>query len=254
MKKWFLTSIIALVVLIAPMTLMANELITQADALFEESTLASYDKAMVLYQKAVEKEPDSFEVNWKSARVHQNYGDMSLAQKVPDWKERCAKHGKIGLNFAAKAIELKPERVEGYFYYGCSAATYSDGAGIIAILREKIISKIQKNLEKAYEIDKKFDHGGPMQALGRFWFVLPWPKKDRDKSILYLRESQKIFPDDLAGAVFLAEALLDTKKEEDKEEAKKLLQIALNPDPSKFSQSTIEIYGSKAKKILAEMD
>ncbi len=253
MKRWFFTSLIALLVLITPLNLMANDLISQADALFKESKLASYEKAMDLLQKVVDSEPDNFEAIWKSAEVHQNYGDMSLAQKVPDWKERCAKHGKIGMNFAAKAIELEPERVEGYYFYGCSAGTYSDGVGLIAILRENIIGKIQKNFEKAYGIDKRYNNGGPIQALGRFWFVLPWPKKDRDKSILYLRESQKLFPDDLAGAVFLAEALLDTKNKEDKKEAKKLLQIALNPDPAKFSQSTIEIYGSKAKKLLEDM-
>ncbi len=84
--------------------------------------------------------------------------------------------------------------------------------------------------------------GGPMKALGRFWFVLPWPMQDKKLSLQYLREFQKAFPSDAEGQVYLAEVLLKTG---DKDEAKTLLD--------KASSSSEKYYADWAKKLLADM-
>jgi predicted Zn-dependent protease len=81
-----------------------------------------------------------------------------------------------------------------------------------------------------------------MKALGRFWFVLPWPMQDKKLSVKYLREFQKSFPNDPEGQVFLAETLMKTG---DKDEAKSLLQ--------KASISNDKYFADWAKRLLAEM-
>ena len=102
--------------------------------------------------------------------------------------------------------------------------------------------KTQDSFEKAYKVNKLYNDGGPIKALGRFWFVLPWPLQDKKLSLQYLREFQKFFPNDLEGQLYLCETLLKTGG---KDEAKTLLQ--------KASASDDKYYADWAKRLLADM-
>ncbi len=61
---------------------------------------------------------------------------------------------------------------------------------IFTALKEGLKDKTQTSFETAYGIDKNFNKGGPILSLGRFWAVLPWPLKDKKKSLEYYREFQ----------------------------------------------------------------
>ena len=61
-------------------------------------------------------------------------------------------------------------------------------------------------------------------ALGRFWFVLPWPMNDKKKSLKFLREAHDKFPDNIEGMLYLGEVLLDEGKKSDRPEAETLLK------------------------------
>jgi hypothetical protein len=87
-----------------------------------------------------------------------------------------------------------------------------------------------------------YEDGGPIKALGRFWFVLPWPMQDKKLSLNYLREYQKLFPNNAEGQVFLAETLIKTGS---KDEAKALLQ--------KAETSSEKYWSDWAKRLLTEM-
>jgi hypothetical protein len=66
----------------------------------------------------------------------------------------------------------------------------SDGVSVFTALKEGLKDKTQTSFEKTYAIDKMYKEGGPMISLGRFWAVLPWPMRDREKSLQYYREYQ----------------------------------------------------------------
>jgi len=113
---------------------------------------------------------------------------------------------------------------------------------VLTALKEGLKDKTQSSFEKAYKADKMYHDGGPIKALGRFWFVLPWPLQDKKLSLQYLREYQKLFPNDAEGQVYLAEALM---KAGEKDEAKAVLQ--------KASVSGDRYYADQAKRMLGEM-
>ncbi len=239
--------------LLCPVSAVADDRIAQADRLYQEGGFESYRQAIALYEQVIAASPESFEALWKCARVHQWFGDLARHRQVPGWKAQCQAHGQAGMQYAARAIELEPERVEGYFFYGCSAGTYSDGVGFITLMREGIGGKIEKNLLEACRLDKRFDHGGPLQALGQFYSLLPWPLRNEEKALFYLRESRQIFPDDPCGLVFLAELLLKSGKDKDRQEAVQLLQAAAAPDPALFPLAVVEIYGTRARSLLSQL-
>ncbi len=253
MKKRLLGSLIAALFLIIPVCLQAGDLIAEADGYYEQGNLDSFKKAIGLYEQATRQDPANFEAWWKLARAHQWYGDLSQSRDVSGWKEICVEHGKAGMNAADKAIALKPNNVEGHFFKGCCAGTLSEGAGIMTLIKEDIVGTIESSFLKAYEIDKRFDHGGPMQAIGQFYMSLPWPFNDKKKAMQYLRENQQIYPDDPCGQVILAQLLIKQNKRGDRDEARQLLQKATKPDPQKFLPHVVEVYSKKARNTLNEM-
>jgi tetratricopeptide (TPR) repeat protein len=217
---------------------MAADYLAQADALYDKGGMDNYKKSIPLYIKAVEANPNSYEANWKCARANRDYGDKAKKNKVEGWEEICAKHGKAGLAYGEKAIALEPEKPEGHWYYGLSVGIYSDGVSILTAIKEGLKDKTQNSFEKVYALDKTFDDGGSILALGRFWTVLPLWMKDYDKAMKYLREFQGTQYFDYSppdGPIYLAELLLKVGGKKNKAEAKALLDKAAQSDDKYFS-------------------
>jgi tetratricopeptide (TPR) repeat protein len=226
-----------------PVSLMAADYVAEADKLFDQGGLEGYQQAIDLYQKALAENPDSYEANWKCARAYREYGDEAKSKKVEGWKEICAKYGKTGMQYAQKAIELEPEKPDGHYYYGLNVGIYADGVSIFTALAEGLKDKTQTSFEKTYEINKMYKKAGPMLSLGRFWAVLPWPMRDRKKSLKYYREYQttEYFADNAEANVYLGELLIQIGGEKNKAEAKGYLEKALESDDPYFRDQAKEL-------------
>lgn len=242
MRRYFGMGLVFSLLFIMPVCLMAQDLLAEGNALYDKgkSNVESYKLSAEKFVKALEAKPDSYEAAWKAARSYREYANDSKKKNVPNWKGICKEYGKLGMKFGEKAIALNPNAVEGNFWYGCSVGNYSDGVSVVTALKEGLKNKTQASFEKSYKINKMYTDGGPVKALGRFWFVLPWPLQDKDLSLKYLKEYQKLFPNDAEGQIYLGELLLKMKN---KDEAKVLLQ--------KAESSSDKYYADQAKKLLA---
>jgi tetratricopeptide (TPR) repeat protein len=222
---------------------MAADYVTDADKHFDRGGLANYKQAIELYQKAIVENPDSYEAAWKCARAYREYGDAAKSQKVEDWKDICAQYGKQGMQWAQKATELDPSKPDGYYYYGLNVGVYSDGVSVFTALTEGLKDKTQRSFEKAYQIDKMYNKGGPMIALGRFWAVLPWPLYDRKKSLEYYKEYQatEYFADNMEAHVYLGELLIQMGGDKNKAEANVYLEKAAQSDDLYFRDRANEL-------------
>ncbi|HPS93622.1 MAG TPA: hypothetical protein PK600_04070 [Deltaproteobacteria bacterium] len=242
MRRYFGMGLVFSLLFIMPVCLMAQDLLAEGNALYDKgkSNVESYKLSAEKFVKALEAKPDSYEAAWKAARSYREYANDSKKKNVPNWKGICKEYGKLGMKFGEKAIALNPNAVEGNFWYGCSVGNYSDGVSVVTALKEGLKNKTQASFEKSYRINKMYTDGGPVKALGRFWFVLPWPLQDKDLSLKYLKEYQKLFPNDAEGQIYLGELLLKMKN---KDEAKVLLQ--------KAESSSDKYYADQAKKLLA---
>jgi tetratricopeptide (TPR) repeat protein len=243
MKRTLIGGLCFLLVMFIPVSLMAADYVAEADKLFDQGGLEGYQQAIDLYQKALAENPDSYEANWKCARAYREYGDEAKSKKVEGWKEICAKYGKTGMQYAQKAIELEPEKPDGHYYYGLNVGIYADGVSIFTALAEGLKDKTQTSFEKTYEINKMYKKAGPMLSLGRFWAVLPWPMRDRKKSLKYYREYQttEYFADNAEANVYLGELLIQIGGEKNKAEAKGYLEKALESDDPYFRDQAKEL-------------
>ena len=236
MKRLIPAALMATFLLIFPMGVAAVDYLAEADKIFDQGGLENYKKSIDLYLKAVEQEPDDYEAAWKCARAHREYADKVKKKGLEGWENICAEYGVTGMIYASKAIELKPERPDGHYYYGLNVGIYSDGVSIFTALKEGLKDKTQKSFEKTYEINKMYKDGGPMLSLGRFWAVLPWPLRDRKKSLAYYREYQetKFFATNTEAQLFLAELLIQIGGDENKSEAKGYVENGLKSDDPYF--------------------
>jgi len=247
MKRKLSCGLVVLLVILFPVGLMAADYIAEADRAFERSGMDGYKQAIELLEKALAENPESYEASWKCARAYREYGDAAKSQKVEGWKAICADYGKKGMQYAQKAVELEPEKPDGHYYYGLNVGIYSDGVSVFTALAEGLKDKTQTSFEKTYEINKMYKDAGPMLSLGRFWAVLPWPMRDRKKSLQYYREYQatEYFADNLEAHFYIGEVLYQSGGNENKAEAKGLLEKAATSDDPYFRD--------KAKELLAKI-
>ena len=244
MMRVFKIALYLCVFSILPIALHAEDFMAQGNALYDKGKVSfeSYKQAGDVFAKALEANPNSYEAAWKAAHSYRYFADESKKKNTQNWKAVCKEYGKLGMKYGEKAIALNQNGVEGNAWYGFSVASYSDSVSVLTALREGLKGKTQDSFEKAYKVNKLYNDGGPIKALGRFWFVLPWPLQDKKLSLQYLREFQKFFPNDPEGQVYLCETLLKTGG---KDEAKTILQ--------KASASGDRYYADWAKRLLADM-
>jgi tetratricopeptide (TPR) repeat protein len=236
MRRYIWWAVTGTLILVFPMYASAVDYLAEADEIFDQGGLENYKKSIELYVKAVEQQPDDFEANWKCARAYREYADKAKKKGIEGWKDICEQYGKAGMQYAKKAIELRPERPEGYYYYGLNVGIYSDGVSILTALSEGLKDKTQQSFEKAYALNKMYKEGGPILALGRFWAVLPWPLRDRQKALGYYREYQqtRYFATNTEAQLFLAELLIQIGGDKNKAEAKGYLEKALQSEDPYF--------------------
>lgn len=248
MKKPSLPVTLLLVAaIISPLPVFAGS-IADADALYEQGGMVSVVNSIDMYEQFLARNPDNFEANWKCARACRQFGEAAKKGQVDDWKKICAEYGKKGMIYGAKARELNPDDPAGYYYFGLSVGTYSDGTSILTALKEGLKDKTQINFEKVYELDKRYDDGGSILALGRFWAVLPWPLYNNKKALAYYREFQQTeyFQSSTEGRVYLSELLIKLGGDRNVAEARDLLnQAILNGEP---------YFTDWAQRLLNKMD
>jgi len=222
--------------------------LTIAAELIDMKGLENYKKALDLTTAAAKKDPNSFKANWMAAESCRKYGMDAQELDLADWKDTCKLYGKKGMAYGEKAIALNPKKADGYYWYGMNVGIYADATSILTALKEGLKDKTQNSFETAYKIDKKYDKAGPIAALGRFWFVLPWPLNDDDLSLEYYREYQQTeffaIPDTAQVNVHIAELLMESGSTE--REAKTLLEQVPKLTKNKY-------WNDKAKALLEDM-
>jgi hypothetical protein len=80
----------------------------------------------------------------------------------------------------------------------------------------------------ALRIDKDFQDGAPQVVWGRYFFKLPWPKRDLDESIKVLRAAVRSHPNNWRAKLYLADSLIVNGLEGQDDEAHALVQQILD--------------------------
>jgi hypothetical protein len=173
-----------------------------------------------LVRDAVAADAASFEANWRQASLLSWSADGAA-----DGSDLKGQLGKSAWMAGDRAIKARPADVRGHYYSGVGLGLYSEGVGILTALREGLEGKFRDRIQAALRIDKDFLDGAPQVVWGRYFYKLPWPKRDVHRSVEVLGACVHDHPKNLRAKLYLADSLDD---EGNKAEAKQLAQEVID--------------------------
>jgi tetratricopeptide (TPR) repeat protein len=202
-------------------------------------------KTIALFEKVLALDPDNYGALWKIARSYFFIGDA--LPETEEFKNQHKECGEKGMFYAKRAVAVNPKGVEGHYYSGLSIAQYSIGISIVKALIKGLGPEYEKHIGKAIELNKLYDNAGPLRAMGRYWYRLPWPKRNIDKSIDYLKEAEAFAPLSIRGRVYLSESCIKAGK---KDCAREQLTMALATEPDLKLEFDAMRWKTRAQELL----
>jgi tetratricopeptide (TPR) repeat protein len=190
--------------------------------------------------------PDDFEVLWRIARYHFWTADAPGIDS-----EEKSRQGKLGWDYGDRAANARPERVEGWFYGASGVGQYSLGISVVTALFRGMESKYTERLSRAQSIDASLNGYAADVAWGRYWFELPWPKYDSEKSEEAYRRALRANPNNLRAKVYLAELYL---KEDRPKEAASLVAEVLAARPGAYDAPEERRAQQEARALLPKLE
>lgn len=185
----------------------------------------SFNSSLLLYKKALAYDPLSYEANWRISRSY-----FWLSDQMGDSEgEEHKSIGELGMQYGRAAIQQNPSGIEGHYYYALSVAQYGLGISIIKALVQGLGSEYEDHLKTVMKINREYDDAGALRAMGRYFYKLPWPKRDLDRSIEYLKQATRITHWNCRGHVYLAESYL---KKGERNSAREDLMLAIKEEGS----------------------
>ena len=194
-------------------------------------------------QQHLAAEPRSFEANWRLSALYNWTADA----KEGDEK---AALGKKAWDAGDRAIAANANDVHSHYNAAVGIGLYSEGVGIITALSQGLEGKFRDRILNALRLDKDYLDGAPQVVWGRYFFKLPWPKRDMDQSTKVLTEAVRPHPRNLRAKVYLADCYADNDKvEEGTKLIRQVIDAPLGDDPpedrrmKKKARNWIEAHG-----------
>ena len=129
-----------------------------------------------------------------ASKAQYEYGNYLFKNNIPGWKKEAKEYAIRGMKYGEAAYKSNHERVEGWYWYAMNVSLYSDCVSILSAIAEGLQGKIQKALENAYRIDKRYEEGGPIVAIGRYWQLIPKiAGRNLDKAEAFYNEYMKLY-------------------------------------------------------------
>ena len=156
-------------------------------------------EAQQLADAAVAAAPGDYGALWRAARVY-----FALSDDRGSAKADRARFGKTAWELGQRAAAANPSGVAGHYWSALGIGSYAQDMGVIRALANGIEGKFTGELQRATDLDPRYDNGNIFVAWGAYHMELPWPKRDRKKSEEMLRRALAINPASLTARLYLA--------------------------------------------------
>lgn len=181
----------------------AGSWVARYDDLYQERDKGPALKEMYTLVKAeIEAHPEGYEGWWRRAEL-----DCWQANGMADGTDLKKNVGKQCWDAGEKAVSINPDDVKGQYWAVVGMGLYSEGLGILSALSQGIEGKFKNRASLAIKLDKDYVDGGPTTVYGRFFWKLPWPKRDLPQSHELLDSTIKAHPHNLRTKLFMADTL-----------------------------------------------
>ncbi len=219
----------------------------EAESLYNQQphSLASVRNAANLFEQAARTLQDDYVAQWQAAEVLE-----FLAGNEPRSDQR-RQSARRGIVFARRARELKPDGVEGSYWFALNVGRLADVDRTYGL---DAVGEMQTAVKRAIELDERYDLAGPLRVLGVLYLRTPQPPASIGsprKGLRMLQRAVELFPDYPENYLYLAEALRDNGRAD---EAKEALRKVLEAKPWPEQQFESEQWKAEALKLRAQLD
>ncbi|MBN1571829.1 MAG: hypothetical protein JW984_01395 [Deltaproteobacteria bacterium] len=228
-----------------------KELLELGDASWEKrGTKLDTDNARAVeyYRAAAAADPFSYEAHWKCARALWWLTDQMLAAANVKGGEH-EKLGREGMELAGRAKLINPDGIEGHLYYALTAFHYAFGIGMIEAMKGGVFDAICEDLTWCQKRDETYGGGIVLRGLSSYFRIVPWPKRDNDKSLKLSTEAVKADETSVRNVVYLA-AAYEMLGMGDK--AVNILEVAVAMEGDKEQEPDFKRWKKFAKRCIDE--
>jgi tetratricopeptide (TPR) repeat protein len=222
----------------------AAKFLEDGRALFSEQprTLERVAHAAQLLEQSARALRDDYDAQWQAAEA---LAFLAENDSWPAFRKAAAQHGIV---LARRARELKPDRVEGHYWYAIDVGLLADVDRTYGL---NAVGEMNEALKCAIELDERYDFAGSLRLLAILHLRSPAPPMSIGsprKGLRLLQHAVELFPDYPENYLYLAEALRDTKKPA---EARKALDKVLQAPPWPDQQFESAKWKQSAQKLLS---
>jgi tetratricopeptide (TPR) repeat protein len=188
---------------------------------------------------------DDYDAQWQAAQA---LAFLAENEAHPELQRESAQHGVV---FARRARELKPDGVEGQYWYALNVGLLADVDRAYGL---DAVGEMETALKRAIDLDERYDMGGPLRVLGILHLRTPLPPTSIGsprKGLRLLQRAVELFPDYPENYLYLAEALRDNGRGD---EAKEALRKVLEAKPWPDRQFESGEWKAQAVKLRARLD
>jgi len=235
-----------LVTLTLPLFLISQNVpqaLEQADELYDQmSDMETAQKALDLYRTALNQMEEKYEPFWKISRLLYYIGEHTEEKKE---KKNIFSQA---VYYAEKAIQLGPEKPDGYYWRGVNNGKYGESRGVLKSLF--LVKPIKNDMNKVIELNPGYEDGGAYRVLGRVYFKLPgFAGGSNEESLKLLQKSIEYGPDDANTRFFLGETLLAM---DNIDKAREELEYVLSLEEDPLWKSDVSSAKKQAKELLQD--
>lgn len=158
------------------------------------------------------------------------------------------KYYEKGQTYAEMLLKEQPGRVEGRYWLALHLCGQAETGG--AMEGRRLLPRIMEELERARAIDETYDQAGCHRVLGRIYFEAPaWPFSvgDLEKSVQHLTRAVRLAPDNSTNRLYLAETLMKLNRQI---QARQELELALQCSSHALLPRGLEEDRKEAKRLL----
>lgn len=186
------------------MSISLEEITRRADALYAAREQPENVRASIEFlQAAAAATPGDYELAWRLGRAL-----FFLGQEAQLEEDARAYHAN-GAQASARAVRVRPERVEGHFWLGVNLALCARLENPLSALRH--VLRARRELERAARINAAYHAAGPLRVLGRLEHKLPrWLGGGINRARANFERAIEIAPTNTVTRLYYAEMLMDT--------------------------------------------
>lgn len=219
-----------------------SEARSTAEKLFAERTdVSKLREAVNTIAKVRDPNKRDFDVEWSFARYNYFLGRHSTDEAESE------KAFTAGKDAARIALNIKPDRPEGHFWFGANLGELCKRSPVTVGIRN--VGEVREEMHKVIQIDPGFQGATAYDVLAQIELATRIKDGSADKAVEYLQKALEIEKENSNLHLHLAEAYLALNKDA---EAKKHLDQVLRMKPSAEYVPEHNEAVEEAKKLLAK--